>query len=173
MANLRLSNSKLLVTVDDEDLEKVIPYIWCFNRQNHTIYIQANIGNNKTIEIHQLILEYKEGFVIDHKNHNRLDNRKENLRYATKSQDLANRRLQLNNKSGYKGVSWIERDKRWQATIQINGISKYIGFYKTKEEAALAYNKRATSLFGEFAYLNIIKEDNNNPKEASEADGTS
>ena len=65
-----------------------------------------------------------------------------------------NRRIQNNNTSGYKGV--YAHGERWKATIQINGKSKHLAVFKTKEEAAPCYNKNATLLFGKYATLNNV-----------------
>lgn len=93
--------------------------------------------------------------LVDHKNGNALDNRKENLRVATKQQNNANRGLLINNKSGYKGVSWRQLSKRWCAFISVNNKSKFLGSFKIKEEAARAYDKAAKEHYGEFAILNF------------------
>ncbi len=90
---------------------------------------------------------------IDHVNGNGADNRRANLRIATRSQNGANRGPQKNNTSGYKGVS---RDKqRWQASITVMGVCHRIGGFDTPEEAAVAYDIRAREVFGEYAKLNL------------------
>jgi hypothetical protein len=90
---------------------------------------------------------------IDHKNHNRSDNRIDNLRLATKSQNNANAPLQSNNSTGFKGVSWNKRDKKYIASIKFRGktVRKSCG---TAEEAARIYDYCARRLFGEFAQTN-------------------
>jgi hypothetical protein len=89
---------------------------------------------------------------IDHINHIRDDNRWTNLRDATGSQNQANQAKRKNNTSGYKGVSWNERDKRWRAQIKYMNKHIHIGHYTTAEEASEAYKKKATELNGEFSY---------------------
>jgi hypothetical protein len=88
---------------------------------------------------------------IDHINGIRSDNRWSNLRLATRSQNACNTGLRANNRSGFKGVSWSNRSRRWAAHIRIHGKSKHIGLFETAEEAHLAYCKAADTLFGEFA----------------------
>jgi len=88
--------------------------------------------------------------VMDHINGNRLDNRIENLRIATRSQNGANRKYQTNNTSGYRGVHWVKADKIWRASIKVNNKVKQLGRYKTAEEASEVYELAADLLFGEF-----------------------
>ncbi len=88
---------------------------------------------------------------IDHINCNPADNRIANLRAATRSQNECNKRLKSNNRSGYKGVSWYARHSKWQASIRINGKSRGLGFYATREEAHAAYLRASAEMHGEFA----------------------
>lgn len=87
---------------------------------------------------------------IDHKNVDKLDNRFLNLRLATRSENCANRLIQKNNTSGYKGVSWESREKRWRAQIQVNQKNHRLGSFASIEEARSAYAHAATKFFGEF-----------------------
>lgn len=93
---------------------------------------------------------------VDHINGNPTDNRKENLRECTLSQNQGNRKLNENNTSGYKGVRWHKAAKKWQARINYKNAEIYLGLFKTAELAALAYNTEALKLFGEFAKLNKV-----------------
>lgn len=92
---------------------------------------------------------------VDHINGNRSDNRIVNLRLASNSENLRNRRKPRNNSSGHKGVSWISRYQIWQATIKFDGKNKYLGRFATREEAAEAYGKAALRYHGEFANLDL------------------
>ena len=109
--------------------------------------------------LHRVILErllsrpLLKGEVVDHINMNKLDNRRENLRVATRSQNQENRGMPRNNKSGYKGVSWVKKDKKWTARIKHNKEAYSLGFFKTPEEAYQAYCDKARELHGEFANL--------------------
>ena len=109
------------------------------------------------ILMHREILNTPKGFYTDHENGNKLDNRKKNLRIATKSLNGANREKPKNNTSGYKGVSWHNRDKRWRVNLQLNGKGLYLGNYKDREEAARRYDETASKYFGAFAKLNFIQ----------------
>lgn len=87
---------------------------------------------------------------IDHMNGIRSDNRLENLRAATRSQNLANTRLLASNKSGLKGVSFSKRLNRWHATITVAGRQRHLGYHDSAEQAHLAYRAAAQEAFGEF-----------------------
>ena len=89
-------------------------------------------------------------FEVDHINGNQLDDRIENLRLATKGQNCYNRGRRSDNISGYKGVSWSNKQGRWRARITVGTICKHIGYFGTKEQAHEAYCKAANDLHGEF-----------------------
>lgn len=92
----------------------------------------------------------------DHINRNHLDNQRENLRLASRSQNAINRELQSNNTSGYRGI-WLQCDgKKWGATLKFHGEKKHLGVFPTKEEAAAAYDKAAKEAQGEFFVGNPI-----------------
>jgi hypothetical protein len=95
--------------------------------------------------------------VIDHKNGLGHDNRIANLRACTTSDNAKNKKMGSDNTSGYKGVGWDKSTKGWRATIMVKGKSLWLGSFKTKVEAALAYNDAAIEHFGEFAYINKIE----------------
>lgn len=147
-----LLNNGQYTFVDDLDYEVVNLYHpWYFKEgyAAHTLNKQRS-----TLFMHELILPPKEGFQTDHINRNKLDNRRENLRYATPSQNRMNRVIQPNNTSGYKGVSFNIANGKYRAYI--GKPQKHLGFFKTAEEAALAYNKKAKKLYGAFAFINVI-----------------
>jgi hypothetical protein len=93
------------------------------------------------------------GEYVDHINGDGLDNRRSNLRLATKAQNQRNQRLRRDNKSGFKGVCWDNRAKKWRALIRFNGKQKTLGYFDTPEEAYEAYCAAAIELHGEFARL--------------------
>jgi len=148
--------------VDDEDYERMNKYKW--NPQDHKsgLYAERQIRikgmRNLKIKMSREIMRYVGGKIVDHKNHDSLDNRKDNLRLCTKSQNQMNKRIQKNNTSGYVGVSFRKELNKWQAYITKDKKRIYLGFHIKKSEAAEAYNKKALELFGEFANPNIIKE---------------
>jgi hypothetical protein len=138
--------------VDDEDFEWLSKFSWRVvdDPRNNTLYAAAS-----PITMHRIILgsDGAEASLVDHENGNGLDNRRENLRMATASQNQGNRRLNRNSTSGYKGVS--RRNGRWTARIKMKGRSTYLGTWDTPEEAAEAYDSKAREYFGEFAHVNF------------------
>ena len=87
------------------------------------------------------------GFYIDHINGNKIDNRLENLRLATNSQNQQNRPAPKNSSSGYRGVTWHKQMQQWMARIGHHGQRTTIGFFNTAEDAYEAYKKEAVKLF--------------------------
>lgn len=107
------------------------------------------------IMLHRMILSCPKGFFVDHKNGNKLDNRRENLRLATPSQSVANTAACVDGSSNYKGVTLHRKKGKWQAQIGFRGRSRYLGLHHTQLGAALAYDKAARKIFGEFAKPNF------------------
>lgn len=89
---------------------------------------------------------------VDHINGNRSDNRINNLRLATNSQNQGNRSINCNSQSGHKGVQWSKQKRKWKAVIQISGERKFLGLFDTVEDAGHAYRRAAKSYFGEYSY---------------------
>jgi len=166
------------VLYDAEDHDKVSAHTWSakkdYTKNKDKFYAYTTVPHpdggwycppdgrrrrRRTIlHIHRLITGAPKGMDIDHINGNPLDNRKSNLRICTHTENMRNRGANKNNTSGYKGVGWHKKGKKWGATIKHNYKSVYIGLYEDKEEAARAYDKKAKELHGEFAYLNFPDE---------------
>ena len=108
-----------------------------------------------SIQMHRFVLNLKpEDSELDHVNRNGLDNRKSNLRKATRSNQMANARKRKGElTSKFKGVCWTRR--RWQSNITVNGKQIYLGRFKDETEAALAYDTAAKEHFGEYAKTNF------------------
>lgn len=131
--------------IDLSDIEKCKLYKWCINKNGY-------VWNNTIGYLHKFIIPNI--LKIDHKNRNKLDCRKQNLRPVSFSQNAQNQDKSIKNTSGYKGVKKHNCTGKWQASITHNGKFYYLGIYQKKEEAAIAYNEKAKELFGEFAVLN-------------------
>ncbi|MEN5306796.1 AP2 domain-containing protein [Chryseobacterium cucumeris] len=117
--------------------------------------VSANHG-----PLHRYILNYTGNLLVDHVNGNPLDNRRKNLRIATRSQNLMNSRPMKNMSSKYKGVYFCKNDKKWVSRIIRDGIYYSLGRYDNEIDAAKAYDKKASDLFGEYARINF---QNNKP----------
>ena len=139
--------------VDAEDYEQLSQYKWCTQKYSDTFYAKR-CENNKLVFMHRQILKAPEHLCCDHKNHNKLDNRKCNLRLCTAAQNSYNRRPLPNCTSKYKGVTWDRKARKWQAEIKHRNRSIHIGYFEYEQDAAIAYDDWAIELFGEFAYLN-------------------
>ena len=79
--------------------------------------------------MHSVIAKTPKGLETDHIDGDTLNNQKRNLRVCTKSQNQHNRKISSNNKSGFKGVSYNKKNKKWQADIQCNGVKIYLGYF--------------------------------------------
>lgn len=130
---------------DKEDFSKISPYSWFMNDQG---YIVALNDDGRQIRMHRLVTDCQ--FEVDHRNRNRTDNRKENLRLANKQQNGMNRGCNKNNKLGVKGVSKI--NGRFYARIMKDGKTICLGGFSTLDEAHKARVDAEKMLFGEFAY---------------------
>jgi hypothetical protein len=149
MKDIKLTKGKVTL-VDDEDYEWLNQWKWHYtgNYVGRTI----RIGNiRKTIYMHRIVLNPPNDMFTDHINHNKLDNRRCNLRICTRSQNNANNRLSRSNTSGRRGVYWYKQTKKWKAQIKYKGHKLSIGYFLNIEDAAKAYRTKAKELFGEFA----------------------
>jgi len=123
-------------------------------RQNKDGYIQTTV-HNKLYGNHRIIFLMFNGYlpeIVDHIDGNRLNNRIENLRAATMSQNLHNAKLSKANKSGIKGVSWEKDRNTWKVQIGVNGTTKRIGGIKSLELAELVAQELRQIHHGEYAH---------------------
>lgn len=145
--------------VDPEDFDWLDHWRWHVDRGYAVRRSWRDEDNRRRVQMHQAIFEHYGVTItahVDHINGDPLDNRKSNLRLATCSQNLANSKLRKDNKSGFKGVSFNQAQKKWFATINVGKKDIFLGRYGIKEEAALAYNKATAKYFGEFANFNNV-----------------
>lgn len=143
--------------------------VWRVNRRGSFARVGAvagSTGRYVTVSVdcriypaHSLIWLWCHGVYpdeIDHINRNKHDNRLENLRVCSRSQNTGNVGLRSTNVTGYRGVWFAKHAGRWRAAIKINGRSKHLGYFGTAQFAAIAYNIAARKHFGEFAHLNDV-----------------
>lgn len=149
MKEIKPTNSKIMVLVDNEDFEYLSQWNWQITTKGYIVRKQSG----KYIWMHRVIMNTPSGMDTDHINGIRHDNRRSNLRVCTKAENMRNRKVQKNNKSGFRGVHQKSRDNLWYAQIKINGIQKYLGVFKNPEEASAVYEKEAEKEYGEFRRL--------------------
>jgi hypothetical protein len=120
-------------------------------------YVIITIDKKRYL-VHRLVWLWFNGILpdsdIDHINRNKSDNRIENLRLASPSENGGNQDLSVRNKSGYKGVSWCKRLCKWKVKIKVRGKSIHLGYFNDILEASESYNTAAIKHFNEFAKLN-------------------
>lgn len=138
---------------DLEDYDKIKDVCW---HENNEGYLCGRYKDNKTIKMHQLVMNDKH---IDHINHNTLDNRKQNLRKSNDLLNSRNRSLPSSNKSGCKGVCWKSRENKWRAYITHLGKHIELGLYDNLEEAIKIRKKAENELYGEWSYYNSVKKE--------------
>lgn len=146
------NKGKYQALVDDQDYDRLNKFRWSITNNGYAI----RRLKDKYFLMHREIIDIPKGMDTDHINRNKLDNRRKNLRIATRSQNNANQRLNSYNSSGYKGVSWNKTLKLWMAYIKVDG-KRHVQWEKNREKAAEKYNQMAKKYFQEFANLNIIK----------------
>lgn len=149
-------HGKFTILIDEEDKERVMQYNWSISKSVCNYFrVECRFPNKKLIRLHRFIMGVGPGDPeIDHKNGNTLDNRKCNLRFATRHQNMRNVRLKRKNKHGYIGV--YKESNKFRACISINDKTVHVkGSFDTAEEAAKARDKLAYKTSGEFAILNF------------------
>lgn len=155
--------------IDADDFDRVSEFTWqvSVNKGKRTQYARCSVWVKEakkltTQTMHRFILNASDGVLVDHKNGNGLDNRKENLRIATGQENSRNsRKRTVNVRSIYKGVS--PRGKHAIAMLAIGRdgktVNEYLGTYRSEKDAALAYDRAARIRYGEFARCNFDVDD--------------
>lgn len=168
-----------IAVIDDIDGD-LAEFKWRAMVDVRTVYAMRNssrVGGQKRvgIQLHRVILsrilgrELLRSEKVDHIHHNGLICVREELRLATTPENGWNQQASLRNTSGYKGVSWHKRNKKFIATLECQGVSHHLGYHLTPEDAARAYNKGAKLYFGDRAFLNILPEDTDDDADTPES----
>lgn len=140
--------------VDDADFPWLVQLgNWCLNSSGYAVHYTTQNGYRRTLYMHRLIMKPNGALQVDHINRDKLDNRRENLRFATRSQNQANKGRAINNTSQYKGVTWHKG--KWEVRLRYNAVRLYLGRYDCPRDAALAYDVASRYLYGDFAGCNL------------------
>lgn len=144
------------ILVDDENFEELNEYRWHLDGRGYaqrTGPTGLPKPKRRSVYMHRQLLglAHGDGRHGDHCNMNKLDNQKANLRVCSHAENMRNRKAYANNTSGFKGVGFDKRDKKWRADIWLNGKHKHLGYFSTPEAAYSAYCQAATELHGAFA----------------------
>ena len=149
--------------IDDEDSELVGRHKWHVQiKSPKKAYAISMVrsdpetpGRQRTLRMHRLILGVTDSSVIvDHINHNGLDNRRVNLRCVSAAENAWNRRP-IHAESKFKGVSWCNRELKWRVYIRVRTKAIYVGLFKSEVDAARAYDEAARKHYGQYAFINF------------------
>jgi len=146
--------------IEPEDYYRLKNFKWCAVGNGNKFYAVRNIvtgpGRTKPVGLHRAIMKPPPGILVDHINGNGLDNRRANLRLATRSQNAHNKqKTKSKTLSRLKGIFFDSRRGKWYARIKINGNSVHLGSFADELAAGRAYDEAAKKYHGEFACLNF------------------
>ena len=145
------NNTKFIINSDDYE-NFIKNYSFCLNTDGYVVYSSRKDGLNGKL-LSRIIMGEPAGMDVDHKNLNKLDNRRENLRVCTNQQNQFNKNKTKSNTSGFKGVSFYKPTQKFRASISIDGKQKHLGLFITAEAAHEEYKKAAVKHHGEFAHF--------------------
>lgn len=148
--------------VDDQDEKLVSSYHWRLHEAGYAVTTVGRKGARTALYMHSLILKAPPGKITDHRdNQKRLDNRRQNLRVGTHSQNHGNSSFKPGTTSQFRGVAWHRAAGKWRARIADGKykdgrpLNKHLGLFTSESDAARAYDAAARIYFGEFAFLNF------------------
>lgn len=148
-------NNNNMCVIDIDDYERVSQFYW--GKYQGSNYFCSCTGGQKQW-LHRYLMGAVFNEYVDHKNNNCNDYRKSNLRICNNAENNRNRWLQSNNTSGYPGINWAKREKKWRARIKVNGREIHLGYFNDKSDAIKAKQVAEEKYFGIFSYKNSQKE---------------
>ncbi len=140
--------------VDADDYYRLAEFRWQAVSGFNTIYASGSVAG-KTVNMHRWIMDAPDHLVVDHIDHNGLNNCKANLRLCTTAQNIRNSLSIKGATSKYKGVSWDKIRRKWHVGVRLNNKRHYVGYFTDEIAAAKAYDEKAKVLHREFACLNF------------------
>ena len=144
-----------VAVVDAEDYHLICDRKWYAQWVPCTSSFRA-VSGSPPVYMHRVILGSYTDAVVDHANHDTLDNRRSNLRGATRSENQCNLRCRVGDTSKYKGVFWSTGRNKWQARITFKNRCRHLGSFTCEEDAARAYDAAAIRVHGAFAFTNAM-----------------
>jgi hypothetical protein len=151
LRELAISSTKfenLYALVSDEDFEFLSSMKWYVNNHGY-VYTSAwsrTIKKPIITKLHRLVTNAPNGLEVDHINRDKLDNRRENLRLCSHAENMRNRSVQKNNKTGYKGITYSKERNKWQVHVYPNGRARAVGRFKDFDLAVVALLEAQRSL---------------------------
>ena len=134
--------------IDIEDIEKIGSYKWSLHNEGYAVY-----SSIPCLLLHRLITNCPSLMEVDHINHDRLDNRKENLRIVTRTENNMNHGLRNDNKTGCTGVHWCNTAGKWKARIGVGGKEISLGYFVVKQDAINKRKDAEREIFGDYRYV--------------------
>jgi hypothetical protein len=147
--------------VDPQDYPALVRHKWCAAKQGNSWYAVRTDGQRQ-VRMHRVIASAPPGLVVDHIDHDGLNNVRRNLRLCTQQQNARNQRPQQGGSSQFIGVCWLKNERKWWARIQKDGRQQSLGLYDDERQAARVRDAAALAQHGEFASLNFPKRSRRN-----------
>lgn len=136
--------------IDINDVEKIKLYKWALS--GGRIKYVTSINNDHQLLLHRLIMNANDNQMVDHINHNTLDNRKSNLRLSNNITNHQNMKIRSNNTSGVPGVGWSKKYNKWRSRIKVNKKEIHLGYFDDFNEAVKVRKEAEQKYFGEYSY---------------------
>lgn len=160
MSHIPLYRSPYVAIVSAVDHDFLMQWNWSYSKTNgYALRYHREVNRRRPVFMHRVVMErmlggpIPEGYVVDHRDHNRLNAQRKNLRLITKSENQWWKRVPKNSTTGYKGVTFHE--SRYEAHIRAHGKRFYLGRFDTAQDAAFMYDAVSAVLHGEFSYPNL------------------
>ena len=149
-----------IARIDASDYEKFDQHHWCAMwckdvESYYAVRVINQDGKKHTLLMHRAVMNALPDQIVDHINHNTLDNRRSNLRIASPSESQHNKLRQRNNTSGFIGVDFFSKTGQWRARIVHHNVEIHLGLFDTPKQAAQTRDRKAIELRGRFAVLNF------------------